>query len=476
MLTEGRSPKMGSDETVSRWVWFRVWVARLIFKGRFADWFYREMARSGIIVLDHTIPGARFLTQQLLISLLRGRKSATRRLKRKVSCRSGAPSTESSEILERQNPSDPSIRHDVVFFGLFRSPKGLGQIARSRLAALQTTELRPAHLNIEGVDDYLPPLDNEDIRNSDEIDGKAILFANPDIYSSLDMYTKQRFWRSKYRVGEWYWELPSLPAPWRDEASKLSEIWVASEFTRQSVAAAHTNVRIVAPALSVRLIDKLDARRRLGLPEESFTVLTMFDLASYAERKNPLGAVKAFMDAFPSSHSGQPTTLVIKTHSSTADNAAAREIRRLAALDARLVVMDSRIDQGAIDFVQSACDVFISPHRSEGFGLILAECMARGKPVIATGYSGNLEFMSAENSFLSPFSLVDVPPGAYPHGENQVWAEPDLDYFVDSLRLIYDKPGLAKQRASLARENIESRFSPDVVGRAMAKAISEMGS
>ncbi|WP_158282811.1 glycosyltransferase family 4 protein [Aminobacter sp. AP02] len=379
------------------------------------------------------------------------------------------------EAVSSHMPSDQSESHDIVFFGLFRSPKGLGQIARSRLAALQTTGLRSARINIEGIDDYLHISGTEDVVNSDEIDNKAILFANPDIYSTLDMYTKRRFWRSKYRVGEWYWELPSLPAPWRGEASKLHEIWVASEFTRQSVAAVHTNVRIVAPAISVRLIDKLEAKRRLGLPEESFTVLTMFDLASYAARKNPLGAVQAFMDAFPLARSEQRATLVIKTHSSTVDNPTAREIRRLAALDERIVIMDSRTDQGAIDFVQSACDVFISPHRSEGFGLILAECMARGKPVIATGYSGNLEFMSAENSFLSPFRLVDVPIGAYPHAEKQVWADPDLDYFVDSLRLIYNNPALAQQRASLARENIESHFAPDVVGRAMAKAISEMG-
>ncbi len=147
-------------------------------------------------------------------------------------------------------------------------------------------------------------------------------------------------------------------------------------------------------------------RPELGLPGDRYVFLFCLDLRSVVERKNPVGAIEAFKQAFSP---GEGPVLVVKTTNGDSREMDLEMVRYAASGRADVVVMDGDFPRPRLGSLMAAADCYVSLHRSEGFGLTMAESMALGKPVIATAYSGNLEFMTDENSFLVPFSWSAGP-------------------------------------------------------------------
>ena len=145
-----------------------------------------------------------------------------------------------------------------------------------------------------------------------------------------------------------------------------------------------------------------------------------FDYQSSVARKNPDTAVRCFIEAFGSGRRAADVLLVVKTHSSVHDQAGARLFNDLAEKHRNIHIIDRDFSRSEMGQLQSACDAYLSPHRSEGFGLNLAECMAHGKPVVATGFSGNLDFMTEENSFLAPMEARACQKGRIPSSREAV--------------------------------------------------------
>ena len=136
-------------------------------------------------------------------------------------------------------------------------------------------------------------------------------------------------------------------------------------------------------------------------------------------------------------------------------------------------MIDEVLTDSEMCTLQNACDTFLSAHRSEGFGLNIAECMRLGKLAIATGYSGNTDFMTGSNSVLLPYDMVPVRPDEYVHGEGQEWADPKHDAVVDALRWSIDEFERTSTLRNQARRDITARFAPDVIGRRMIEALDE---
>jgi glycosyltransferase involved in cell wall biosynthesis len=236
-------------------------------------------------------------------------------------------------------------------------------------------------------------------------------------------------------VGYWAWELPVAPPAWRRYMQVVSEMWTPSRFVADSLGPLFDGpVRVVPHTVASQ---PMRARR----PSRPFTVLTMADSRSSFARKNPAAAVRAFERAF--GH-GNDVRLVLKL------NGRAHEMASLAAdlaLPPNVTVVTDFLDEAGLDALFRSADVLLSLHRAEGFGLPMLEAMARGVPVVGTGWSGNTEFMTQENSLLVPYRLVPVddPAGIY-HGGR--WAEPDVDAAVDLLRELRDD---AEHHQRLAR-------------------------
>jgi glycosyltransferase involved in cell wall biosynthesis len=259
-------------------------------------------------------------------------------------------------------------------------------------------------------------------------------------------------------VGLWAWEVEAFPAWMARSAALVDEVWVCSHFVAAAIApVCAVPVHVFAPPVVVpERVGEVD-RARVGLTED-FTFLFCFDFARGFDRKNPLAVVQAFRRAFPP---GAGPRLVVK--SVNAERFPLASARLHAAADDRpdIVVRDGYESTERQLALTAAADCYVSLHRAEGYGLTLAEAMAAGRPVIATGYSGNLEFMTADTAVLIPYELEQVPYGCDPYPRSARWAEPDIDAAADAMRRMASDPKSAAGLGARARAHMVSHHTPD---------------
>ena len=242
---------------------------------------------------------------------------------------------------------------------------------------------------------------------------------------------------SAWRIGYWAWELPDPDPSWLGHDRHLHEVWTPSAYAAASLAGVTTRPIAAVPhrvrphAMHVRD------------PSAPFTVLTMADSRSSFARKNPQGAVAAFRRAFGDRADRR---LLLKL-SGRPEEVAALEEALAPTLGGNVVLVKGHLDAQEIERLYAQADLLLSLHRAEGFGLPMLEAMARGVPVVGTGWSGNLEFMTDENAVPIRYRLVSVDDPAGIYG-GSVWADPDLDEAAAQLRMLADEP-LRYQRLAL---------------------------
>lgn len=283
-------------------------------------------------------------------------------------------------------------------------------------------------------------------------------------------------------IAYWYWELPRLPEEWLDKVPLVDEVWVASRYVQDHLAAVlPVPVVRIPPAVVVPPVTP--DRRAFDLPEDRFIFLFMFEPSSSVERKNPFAVVEAFRRAF--ANVPRSPLLLMKTHHLGCIPGRAALERdlggALAEVGGRL--LDASWEREQVLRLVASCDAFVSLHRAEGFGLGLAEAMALGKPVVATAYSGNLDFMNPDNSYPVGCRLTAVRgederyipgmTGIYEPG--QVWAEPDVDHAARLMRQLWDDPEDGRQRGERARGWIHDLYSPDAVARLVRERFGAEG-
>jgi glycosyltransferase involved in cell wall biosynthesis len=210
----------------------------------------------------------------------------------------------------------------------------------------------------------------------------------------------------------------------------------------------------------------------LGVPERRFVFLLMFDFDSFVERKNPAAAIEAFRRAFPRD---ERVSLLIKTTSGSRHPAAFSALQSLVAGVPHVHLADGTLPRAQVNGLIAGCNAIVSLHRAEGFGLILAEAMALGKPVIATGWSGNVDFMSVGNSCPVAYELITMERDCGPYAAGNQWAEPDVDHAAALMtRIVRDE----QHRAAIgrrARETMRTRFSPAVAGARYRQRLTRLG-
>jgi glycosyltransferase involved in cell wall biosynthesis len=255
------------------------------------------------------------------------------------------------------------------------------------------------------------------------------------------------------------WELTRYPQPWARQLERFDEVWAGSSFIAAAIEPQVSVPVVHLPIASEIRMSKLRSRRFFGIPEASYAFLFFFDLRSYVARKNPYAVIDAFSRVVEQRPWAR-TSLVMKVHGSANAPEAARELSaRIAELGDRAVLIDRLLDEDDTHNLIRSCEAFVSLHRAEGVGLGLAEAMWLAKPVIGTAYSGNLDFMTAETSRLVPYELVPVPEGAYPHWEDQCWAEPDVQAAADAMVALLDDPGEGRRLGARASQHLQKWFS-----------------
>lgn len=281
------------------------------------------------------------------------------------------------------------------------------------------------------------------------------------------------FFQHRYNIGFWAWELSRWPKPWHAMFDLVDEIWAPSRFIRDCLFdATDKPVEHIPLCVELPRFKKLP-RARFGLPTDDCLFLFAFDFRSYIERKNPVAAIRAFKKAFPSRH--QRAGLVIKVMNAERQSEKWQELLLEIQDDPRIYVINEVMSRAELLALMETCDCFVSLHRSEGFGRGPAEALYLGKPVIVTNYSGNTDFTRPDTSLLVDYELRPVGTGEYVHGEDQSWADADIDHAAEHMRRVQEeRPEIAKI-ATQGQKVIRSEFSSIAVGRSIERRLEGLG-
>lgn len=324
-----------------------------------------------------------------------------------------------------------------IVAGFLRSASGIGESARLCLDALTRLGCDPRALDL--TERFQPQGGlSLDLPGSDDgATGPLILHVNPPELEAVTSHLGRRLMRGRSVFGYWAWELPRIPENWARAGRFVHEIWVPSTFCAEAVGAAPGRpVRVVPHPLSSR--NGVAHRARFGLPEDALVVLAVADLRSSLERKNLWGMVDAFRLAFGDRND---RVLALKLGGLGADPALAEQVLGRLQATSNPHLLQEALSPAAMQDLFASVDIVLSLHRSEGFGLVVAQAMMAGKAVVATDWSATKDFTGPESAALVPASLVSVvdPQGIYPD-VGQHWAEPDIEAASVQLRRLADEP------------------------------------
>jgi glycosyltransferase involved in cell wall biosynthesis/SAM-dependent methyltransferase len=379
-----------------------------------------------------------------------------------------APAPPGDPTMTRSGPGPEALAPPVIripqgvnVVGYLRSELGVGEAARQVIRALDAADvpLVPLHgatIPLSRQGHAFHHLDPDDARFP-----VNLICMNADALPDFARHAGRSFFADRYTAGLWFWEV-STPAAggWADAFGLLDEVWASSRYVADTI-------RLVSPipVVQVRLPIELRPVKPVGRDvlgaSDGFMFLFSFDYLSVFERKNPLAVIEAFRRAI---EPGQGATLVIKCINHELDpESHARLLGTVAERD-DITVLDGYLDPDLKNSLTAACDCYVSLHRAEGFGLTMAEAMYLGKPVIATGYSGNLDFMTADNSWLIDYTMVEIGPDAAPYPMDGTWAEPDVDQAATAMRTLVDDPGRARALGGVAAASIRETHSAAAAG------------
>lgn len=358
----------------------------------------------------------------------------------------------------------------VNYTGFFNGEFGIGVASRNYAHAFKSVSIPHLLLNVAVPGQRF---NDRTFTEFSQVNPYLInlIHVNADMTEAVTASMDAGFFDGRYNIGLWVWELERFPEEWHRHFERYNEIWVPSEFCREAVAAVSPIPVLTMPHPIVLDSGKATPNRKeFSLPEDEFVFLFVFDYLSVFQRKNPLAVIESFKTAF----SGQEkATLVIKCINAHYSPDKAR-LLEAAAKGAKIRFINGHLNNDDMMSLMASADAFVSLHRSEGFGLGMAQSMFLGKPVIATAYSGNMEFMTGENSFPVRYRLVELENDYGPYVKGNIWAEPDMEHAAELMRLVFDRRDLAAARAEIAARDIRERLNPETIGAMLKKRVREI--
>jgi glycosyltransferase involved in cell wall biosynthesis len=386
---------------------------------------------------------------------------------------SGARAANLSELARtyegaaRANAETPSLTPAALrapginLVGYVTAELGVGEAARSLARACSAASVPYSVVDV-GYQTTNLKRDTQALANAvDKRFAIDLVYVNADQTPGTLDFLKQKRLEGDYRIGFWHWEQPKLPPEFLRSFAHLHEVWVPSAFVRDAVAeVSPVPVVIIPHALSFAPTPGVQ-RADFNLPAGKLLVLMMYDFHSYQYRKNPDAAIAAFRQA---TRGRDDTVLVVKTINGKHHPKEAAKLHELLADLPGTVVIDEFLTRQQVWDLQSLCDMLVSLHRAEGFGLAPAEMMYLGKPVVATGWSANMDFMTFENSMPVKYTLEPLKQhtGAYRAGP--VWAEADIEHAASCIRRLLDDRALRERIGKQAAVDIARQLSPQAVG------------
>ena len=359
--------------------------------------------------------------------------------------------------------------YGVNLAGYLTGESGLGEAARLGLKAIRCAGIPHVANNV-----VMAELENHEVVEGQFAEANPykfnLIWVNVDQADYFAWWKGRSYFSDRYNIGFWAWETPELPPEWLPHFRYYDEIWVPSHFVQDIISRKSPIpvVRIPHPVIkrSEESAGSGYMKELLGLPPDSFVFTFIFHFHSSFDRKNPLAAIRAFKQAFPGNEN---VHLVIK--SAAGAGTPGLEAIRSEATGCKVHIVDATMSRPELTALFEASDCYVSLHRSEGFGLTMAEAMTFGLPVIATNYGGNTDFMSPHNSYLVDHELVHLAKdtGAYRKGWR--WAEPSVAHAAELMRHVYENREEARLVGDRGRQDVLERLSPQRVGGLMRERL-----
>jgi hypothetical protein len=352
-----------------------------------------------------------------------------------------------------------SVRPGLNVLAYFDPELGVGRAARLFLRAAAAAGVPTSAMSWQpehGLLDHQPGNGWGDRWTFDT----NVFCINADMIGTVQASLPRSMFGERASAGVWFWEAEQFPDQFRYSFELVDEVWAPSMFIASALE--RTGLGPVVPMqmpVPVPTWRTSLTRQDLGLPE-GFLVLFTFDFASIFERKNPLGLIEAYRRAFDPDDGAH---LILKSVGG-AHHWEQMELLRSSIDRPDILLMDGYVRSHHIKAMMELCDCYVSLHRSEGFGLGMAEAMALGRPVVATAWSGNVEFMDEDTAYLVPVDLVPIPDNVPIYGGLGRWADPDLDAAAEALHRIHDDPSEAAALGVRARDHIARTRDPVMVG------------
>ena len=374
-----------------------------------------------------------------------------------------------------------SLESGVALIGPIRKASGLGQATRLSYHVLRQLEAAETVTVLDFDLDNPAPLISDPTRIDPLRVPRAInlIHLNAESIPLVFASEQRKFVEASYNIGYFFWELNEIPKCHKLALELIDEIWVSSDYNRE-IYSRFTDKPVVNVGMAVEPLPKIErpARESLGLDPESVVFLATFDSFSFIERKNPLGILDAFKTAFPLGT--ENVQLVLKTQNrgrvfDPYQLTLWKRIDQAVRADRRIVVINQTLDYPDLLGLKSACDCYVSLHRSEGWGFGMIEAMQLGLPVIATAYSGNMEFCSDETAYLVDYDLISVREEEYIFVERgSHWAQPRIATAADHMRGVLLDPAATKAKGNAAALFVRERFGIDAIAKRYGARLADL--
>ena len=371
------------------------------------------------------------------------------------------------------------VDHNTLFgrpfginvYGPFAAISGLGTVARAMARAIKCAGI-PFEL-------WEYAVEGQEVKRPSHHNGRFpryrvnLLLANADLTMRLLAAYPEDHFSDAYNISLWQWELAGFRADWFFAFDGIDEVWTNSKFQHDAIKsmAPVPVTTIPIPVVPSPYPASAD-RDRFGIPADAFVFFVSFDVGSTSSRKNPFAAINAFRSV---SATNPTAHLVLKYHSPNHE----RDFTRRLAVAMRglsgLTLITEALSPQEMHVLRASCDCLIAPHRSEGFGLNIAEFMSIGKPVIATAYSGNVDYFDDSVGFPVEFRLTAIEEQAGPYRADCVWAEPIMASLVEKMQFVLANQHAANAKGQVAQRRIGELLGLERVGQLITNRLVALG-
>ncbi len=344
----------------------------------------------------------------------------------------------------------------VNLIGDIRVDTGLGQSMRYVSSILDAAGVPNIIYNY-----YVPPgMNMSDHSCDDKIQDELkyninIFHINASEMAVAFMDLGKEFFDRHYNIGFWLWEMEDFPEEWMPAFNLIDELWVPSDFENK-IFKKYTEkpVYTVAYPVTAKADEQYD-RKYFGLPEDRFLYMMMYDGGSGAPRKNPGKVIESFKKAFKPDNTEVGLVVKLKANS----DADIEYIKSLTEGYSNIYFIDKNMSRDEVNSLIKSVDVFVSLHRAEGFGLICAEAMVLGTPVIATAWSATTQFMDESCACMVDYRMVELEKDYPPFKKGYRWAEADSDHAASFMRRLFDDKEFYGIIKSNAHEYVREKLS-----------------